>query len=197
MTNILIVYATDYGNTEKMAYAIAAGAMSVTDTQVSVKLAENVTKEDLLASNAIIVGTPVHMGSPDWRVKKFIDTVCGRLWMKDSLVGKVGAVFTTGGGYGSAGGGCELTMLALLNNFAQLGMIIVSLPKNTPGYNLGGLQWGSYGRSAGENMEQTGLTEERLEAARHYGANVSRVASVLKGHDLFAKPIPQTVGQAR
>jgi len=190
MTNVLIVYATDYGNTRKMAEAIASGAMSVPDTQVSVKLAENVITDDLIASDAVIVGTPVHMGSPDWRVKKFIDTVCSRLWMKDSLIGKVGAVFATGSGYGNAGGGCELTMLAVLNNLAELGMVMVPLPKNTPGYHLAGMQWGPYGRSAGEKMEQTGVTDERLEAARHHGANVSRIASVLKGHDLFAKPTP-------
>jgi len=87
----------------------------------------------LLASDAVIVGSPVHMGSPDWCVKKFIDTVCSLLWMKDSLIGKVGAVFTSGGG-------CELPMLAMLNNFAELGMLMVPLPKNTPGYAVGGLQ---------------------------------------------------------
>ncbi|MEI2580227.1 flavodoxin domain-containing protein [Scytonema sp. PRP1] len=190
MANVLIVYATDYGNTRKMAEAIASGAMSVPDTQVSIKLAEDVTTDDLIASDALIVGTPVHMGSPDWRVKKFIDTVCSRLWMKDSMVGKVGAIFATGSGYGNAGGGSELTMLALLNNLAELGMVLVPLPKNTPGYYLAGLQWGPYGRSAGEKMEQTGVTDERLEAATHHGANVSRIASVLKGHDLFAKPTP-------
>ncbi|BAZ70779.1 Trp repressor binding protein (plasmid) [Fischerella sp. NIES-4106] len=193
MANVLIVYSTDYGNTRKMAEAIASGAMSVLGTQVSTKLAEEATTDDLIACDALIIGTPVHMGSPDWRIKKFIDTVCGRVWMKDSMIGKVGAIFTTGGGYGNAGGGCELTMLALLNNLAQMGMVIVPLPKNTPGYHLAGLQWGPYGRSAGEMMEQTGVTEERLEVARYHGANVSRIASALKGQDLFAKPIPVSV----
>lgn len=190
MTKVLVVYATDYGNTKKMAETIAEGVRSVPQAQVEIKLAEDATQEDLLTSDAIIVGTPVHMGSPDWRVKKFIDTVCSPLWMKDSLVGKVGAVFTTGGGYGSAGGGCELTMLALLNNFAELGMVMVPLPKNTPGFPLGGLQWGPYARSAGILMEQTGVTEESLKAAKYHGANVTRVAAVLKGHELFAKAEP-------
>jgi NAD(P)H dehydrogenase (quinone) len=99
----------------------------------------------------------------------------------------VGAVFATGGGFGNAGGGAELTMLALLNNFAELGMVMVPLPKITPGYPMGGLQWGPYGRSAGEHMEQTGVTEERLEAAKYHGANVARVATALAGKELFAK----------
>jgi NAD(P)H dehydrogenase (quinone) len=188
MTKVLIVYATNYGNTQKMAEAIALGAKSVSDTQVEVKLAEDVMQDDALASDAIIVGTPVHMGSPDWRVKKFIDTVCGHLWVKDLLIGKVGAVFATGGGYGSAGGGCELAMLALLSNFTELGMIIVPLPKNTPGYPAGGIQWGAYGRSHAEDGTPIGVTAEKLEAAKHHGANVARVASALQGQNLFAKP---------
>lgn len=31
-----------------------------------------------------------------------------QLWLKDALIGKIGAVFVSGGGYGSAGGGAEL-----------------------------------------------------------------------------------------
>ena len=106
--------------------------------------------------------------------------------MKDSLIGKIGAVFATGGGYGNAGGGCELAMLALLSNFAELGMVIVPLPKNTPGYPVGGIQWGPYARSGAEDGKPIGLTPEKLVAAKYHGANVSRLAALLKGQDLFA-----------
>lgn len=183
----LIIYATDYGNTKKMAEAVSAGVQSVAGAQSVIKSAEEIQAADLVSSDAIIVGTPVHMGSPDWRVKKMIDTVCSGLWMKNALNGKVGGVFASGGGFGNAGGGCELALLALLNNFAELGLVIVPLPKNTPGYNHGGLQWGPYGRSAGLNMEQTGVSKESLEAAFHHGANIARVAQALKGAELFAK----------
>jgi len=187
MVKSLIVYASDYGNTKKMAESVAAGVQSVQGAQVTIKTAEEVKQEDLLAHDAIIVGTPVHMGSPDWRVKKFIDQVCSALWMKDSLVGKVGGVFATGSGFGNAGGGCEVALIALLNNLAELGMIIVPLPKNSPGYRVGGLQWGPYARSAGVNMEQVGVTEESLEAAYHHGANITRLAEAVRGKTVFAK----------
>lgn len=186
MSKILIVYATDYGNTKKMAQAIAEGAKSVNGTTVEVKLADDTTGEDVLTADALILGSPVHMGSPDWRVKKFIDTVCSKLWMGDKLVGRVGGVFVSGGGYGNAGGGCEVTLLALLNNLAELGLIMVPLPKNTPGYNHGGLQWGPYGRSMGVNMEQTGISNESLEAAFHHGAHIAKTADVLKGANILA-----------
>ena len=186
MTKVLIIYASDYGNTKKMAEAISSGALSIKGAQSVIKTAEEVKGEDLTTSDAIIFGSPVHMGSPDWRMKKMIDTVCSGLWMKDKLNGKIGGVFATGGGYGNAGGGCEVTMVALLNNCVELGLIVVPLPKNTPGYAHGGLQWGPYGRSAGVNMEQTGLSKESLEAAFHHGANIARVATVTKGADIFS-----------
>lgn len=187
MVQTLVIYATDYGNTKKMAESVAAGAQSIEGTKVTIKTAEEITAENFLEHQAIIVGSPVHMGSPDWRVKKMIDTVCSGLWMKDKLIGKVGGVFACGGGFGSAGGGCEVTMLALLNNLAELGMVLVPLPKNTPGYKHGGLQWGPYARSSGINMEQTGVAAESLEAAFHHGANITRVAKKLEGSLLFAK----------
>ena len=185
MSNILILYASDWGSTKKMADAVAKGVNSVAGCRAVVKVADEVIAEDMTAADGVIVGTPVHMGSPDARIKSFIDKVCSGLWMKDALVGKVAGVFATGAGFGGGGGGCELTLLALLNNFAELGMIIVPLPKNTPGYYKGGLQWGPYGRSMGEKMEQTGLPDERLEAAQHHGANVARVADAVKGKKLL------------
>lgn len=187
MAKILITYATDYGNTQKMALAVEQGVRSVSGAEATVKIADDTTKEDFLSHDAFIFGSPVHMGSPDWRVKKLIDTVCSKLWMKDALIGKVGAVFVSGGGFGGAGGGCEITMIALLNNLAELGLILVPLPKNTPGYKDGGLQWGAYGRSMGTNMEQTGVLPEGLQAAMHHGANVARITLATKGKKLFGE----------
>jgi len=37
----------------------------------------------------LIPGSPVRMGSMDWRVKKFSDTVGCQFWMKNTAVGKV------------------------------------------------------------------------------------------------------------
>lgn len=187
MVKAVIIYATDYGNTKKMAEAIEKGAKSINQTETELLTADQVTGEQLEQANAIIVGSPVHMGSSDWRIKKFIDTVCSKLWMKDKLVGKIGGVFASGGGYGSAGGGCELTMLALLSNMVELGLIVVPLPKNTPGYEVGGLQWGPYGRSSGIHGENIGVSDESLKAAFNHGANIVRVAKALKGTDLFAR----------
>lgn len=183
---VLIVYASTWGSTEKLAQQVAKGAESVSNTLALPRKADEVTIEEVAAADGLIIGTPVHMGSPDWRIKKFIDEICSKLWMKDKMNGKVGAVFASGGGFGSAGGGCELTMLALMNNLAELGLLLLPLPKNTPGYNVAGLQWGPYGRSMGVNMEQTGLRDEQLEVFYHHGRHVARVSHLLKEQKIFS-----------
>ncbi|MCC6145316.1 MAG: NAD(P)H-dependent oxidoreductase [Candidatus Hydrogenedentes bacterium] len=185
MVNVLIAYASDYGSTRKMAEAIAQGVVEEGGQPV-LRLAEEASAEDLLASDAILLGTPVHMGSPDWRLKKLIDSVFSRLWMKDALVGRVGGVFATGGGFGGGGGGAEIAVLALLNNLAEMGMVLVPLPKNTPGYAQGGLQWGPYARTHDAAGVPAGVDEGQLEAARYHGRNVARVAQLLKEQRVFA-----------
>ena len=168
-----------------MAQAAAAGVSSVAGSDAVLKTAEEVTADDFLDCDGVLVGTPVHMGSMDWRLKKMIDTVCSGLWMQDKVNGKVVGVFASGGGYGNAGGGVELTFLSVLNNFAELGMVIVPLPKNTKHYNKGGLQWGVYGRSADEDLNNNGVSEEVLALSRQHAIHVTRAAAALKGVELF------------
>lgn len=184
MAKILIVYATDYGATKKMAEEIAAGAASVEGCVSDVKSAEETTAEDMEASDAVIFGTPVHMGSPAWKIKKFIDTVCGGLWMGDKMNGKVGGVFATGGGFGGSGGGGELTMLAMINNLAEMGMVFVPFPKNTPGYAYGGLQWGPCARTA-DGMEQLGFPDNMKEPSYSHGVHIARAAKIISGQQIF------------
>lgn len=179
MTKILVVYASDYGATRAMAEAVAEGAASVEGVTSLLKDAEAVAAEDMTLSDGIVFGSPVHMGSMDWRVKKVIDAVCSKLWMQDALNGKAGGVFVTGGGFGGAGGGVEVTMLSMLANLAELGLLLVTLPKNTPGYQHGGLHWGPYARTADAGGNPVGVQPEALAVARCHGANVARAARAL------------------
>lgn len=185
MARILVIYESDYGSTGKMAQAAAEGINGVDGADAVIKKAEEVSADDFTNADGVLVGTPVHMGSMDWRIKKMIDTICGGLWMQDKMNGKVAGVFASGSGFGGGGGGAELTMLSLLNNFAELGMIIVPLPKNTQGYKNGGLQWGAYGRSADIDMQHNGVDDEVIELSRRHGANIARAAQALAGRNIF------------
>jgi len=186
MVKVLIVYATDFGSTKKIALAVADGVRTVDGVNCVLRPAEETTVEDMLSSDALIFGSPVHMGSLDWRLKKFFDTTCSGLWMKDRLVGKVGGVFATGSGFGNSGAGAELAMLSMLANLAELGLILVTLPRNTPGYEAAGLHWGPCARTATESMQPTGFSEAAAETARRHGANIARLARELAGKKIFS-----------
>lgn len=185
MSKVLIVYATDYDHTRICAEALARGVESTGGTAI-IKDANAATGDDIEAADALVLGSPVHMGSPDWKIKQFIDQQCSGLWMKNAGIGKVGAVFGTGSGFGSAGGGIELTLLALLNNLAELGMVLVPLPKNTENYADGGLQWGPYARvHSKDTMEPLEVSEVQLGIMTAHGANIARVADAVAGQALF------------
>ncbi len=174
---VVIAYHSDYGNTKKMAEAIAAGMRAGrADISIDLHTAEEISLQDFLAADVIVFGTPVHMGSMAWQMKQLIDRTA-KLWMEGALEGKVGGVFATGGGFGGAGGGVEQTMIALYSNFLEHGMIVIGFPKSLPAYADGGLQWGPYGRSGNhEGMPDT-VSEAALAAARSYGSHLIEVAS--------------------
>jgi NAD(P)H dehydrogenase (quinone) len=187
MTEVLIVYTSLFGNTEKLAQSVAEGASSVEGTTVTIRIADDATVDDVRRCDALILGSPVHMGMLDWRVKKFIDSSVYQLWLVDELVGKVAGVFATGGGYGDAGSGVELTQIAMLGSLAECGMILVPFPKSAPGSEITGSRWGPYARSGGSRMEPIGITDAMLEGGRQYGASVARVAAALVGKNLIPR----------
>ena len=70
---VLVTYHSVTGNTEKMAQGVAEGAKAVSGTTVVLKRVGDVTGEDLLSSDALIVGSPVYFGSMAGEVKTFFD----------------------------------------------------------------------------------------------------------------------------
>ncbi len=199
MARVLIVYTTTLGNTGKMAEKIAEGCRRVSGTQVTLRRAEEAQADDARGCDALIMGSPVRHRSMDSRMKTFVERVCEQLWLTDEMVGKVGGVFTVGGGYGGTGAGCELTQLAMLGAMAGCGMVLVTFPKTTPGSRVAGMHWGPSGRSGGIDMTPVGVNDEMLEAAFHHGANIARVAAELAGKDLMARgnqnPPPEILKQ--
>jgi len=178
----LIVYHSDYGNTEKMARSIAAGVRAASSVEIDLKQAANASPQDLTDADVIFFGTPVHMGSMAWQLKRLIDDAA-KLWMENALAGKVGGVFVTGGGFGGAAGGAELTMMSLYSHFLEQGMTVVGFPKDAIAYADGGLQWGPYARTGNHEGMPAGITDAQLAAARSYGAHVIEIAESLLGRE--------------
>jgi len=177
---ILVAYATTFGNTRRMAEAVAEGARSVPDTSVRLLSAPEVTMDDVRAADALVVGSPMRHRNPDARVQQLNENVFERLWLADEMVGKVGGVFTVGGGYGDMGAGCEQAQMSILAAMAAGGMILVTYPKTTPGFAVTGMHWGPAARSGGPGMEPLGVSDEMLRGGFHHGANVARVSAALR-----------------
>jgi NAD(P)H dehydrogenase (quinone) len=118
MPKVLIVYDSKTGNTEAMALAVSKGAEQISDTEVTVKKAEQTKLDDLLAADAIIMGSPTYYGQMSAKLKALIDD---SVKVHEKLAGKVGAAFTSAGGTAS---GAETTLLSIVQAMLIHGMIV-------------------------------------------------------------------------
>ncbi|MDW4497883.1 hypothetical protein R5H30_07825 [Sulfitobacter sp. D35] len=201
---IMVVYTTDTNTTRRVAERVIAGVNSVgiADPRLLVTGRE-VSREDMLACDGLIMGTPVRHRTMHHRVKVFVEDVLEQLWLDDAMVGMVGGTFSVGGGHGDAGAGAELCQLSMSAAMAANGMILVTLPKSTPGGDHACLHWGPAVRTGGPKMEAIWPTASALDCAYHHGANVARVTAAIKAADapLFASgnvsPSPELLAAFR
>jgi len=124
---VLVAYYSKTGNTKKLAEEIGKGVKEA-GVDCVIKLVSDVTKEDLISSQGIIIGSPVYFGSMAAEVKKMIDNFVG---MRKKMEGKIGAAFTTSG---DESGGKETTIMSILQAMLIYGMIIVGDPLDATGH---------------------------------------------------------------
>ncbi len=182
--DVLIAFHSDYQHTRTVADAVAAGVKTVLversiDADVVVKQAEDTCLDDMRFADVLIFGSPVHMGSMAWQMKKLIDSG-SKFWLEGALEGKVGGVFATYGGFGDAGGGVEQTLIGMHANFLEQGMLVCGFPRSLSGFAKAGLHWGLAVRTGNEEGMPEGIADESLVAARAYGAHVLETALRLK-----------------
>jgi NAD(P)H dehydrogenase (quinone) len=124
---ILIAYYSKSGHTLKMAQAVNRGAMS-TGTKVILKKVNEVTQQDLLEADAIIVGSPVYNANIAPEVQAFINT-----WPFEGapLKNKLGAAFVTAGGISA---GEETAQLSILRSMLIFGMLVAGGPDWTQAF---------------------------------------------------------------
>ena len=164
--NMLVTFHSVTGNTEKMAQAVVEGAQGVSGTDVVLKRVGEVTTEDLLAANAVIVGSPVYFANMSGEVKTFFDNWLLKfgVFRDFKMRNKVGAAFVTGG---SISNGKETTMVAIMEAMVMNQMVTVS----------GG---GAFGASATTGPDSPGIDDKELVGARDLGKRVAEVAAIVK-----------------
>jgi NAD(P)H dehydrogenase (quinone) len=118
LTRILVVYDSETGNTEKMAFAVAEGAREVKGVIADARKTDQTALEDLRNADGIIMGSPTYYGQMSAKLKTLIDE---SVKIHGKLEGKVGAAFTSAGGTAT---GAETTLLSILQAMLVHGMIV-------------------------------------------------------------------------
>ncbi|HSE79271.1 MAG TPA: NAD(P)H:quinone oxidoreductase [Alphaproteobacteria bacterium] len=198
MTKILVLYYSTYGHIERMADAVAEGARSVDDVEVTVKRVPESMPEDVarkagakldqrapVASpgelgryDAIVFGTPTRFGNMAAQMRNFLDQT-GGLWAKGTLIGKVGSVFVSSA---TQHGGQESTILSFHTTLLHHGMVVVGLPYSAAGQTridevTGGSPYGATTIAGGKGERNP--SENELELARFQGRHVALIARKL------------------
>jgi NAD(P)H dehydrogenase (quinone) len=169
---VLVAYFSLRGTTQRMAEAVAAGAKAVPDTVVVVKEVQQVTKEDLVAADGIVLGGPTYFANIPGDMKAVID---GWSWkMKVDFTDKVGGAFATGGGHT---GGKEHVVVSLLLFLINNRMIVAGpLYEDEQGED----RWAEIGASAATGPSDPGLSSVEIDAAQRVGDRVARLARKIR-----------------
>jgi NAD(P)H dehydrogenase (quinone) len=179
MPDIVVVFHSGYGHTQRMAQAVAQGAGA---RLLAIDAEGNLPAggwEQLEAADAIIFGSPTYMGSVSWQFKKFADA-SSRPWYAQAWKDKIAAGFTNSAGMS---GDKQGTLLTLFTLAMQHGMIWVSqglMPSNTraakredPNYLV------SYSGAMAQSPSDAGadaMSSGDLETARLFGERVADIA---------------------
>lgn len=180
MSQLLVLYYSRHGSTEKMAKLIARGAEETPGIEAIIRTvpeistvceaieadipdrgAPYVTLEELKQSSALALGSPVHFGNMAAPLKYFIDSTSS-LWLSGAMSGKPAAVFTSST---SLHGGQESTLLSMMIPLLHHGMLITGIPYTEVDLHTtstGGSPYGASHFSGEDNKNPISPEEKRL-----------------------------------
>ncbi len=195
MPEILIVYYSRSGHVAQLARHVARGVEEVPGMRARLRSVPPVapitqtaappvpdegapyaTLADLRDCAGIILGSPTRFGNMAAPLKHFLDST-GAEWASGTLVGKVGAAFTS---TGTMHGGQESTLISMMLPLLHHGCVIVGLPFTQPELNStrsGGTPYGA-SHVAGPNADREIDDDERA-LARALGRRVATIAARL------------------
>ena len=136
--------------------------------------------DDLADADAVIFGTPTRFGNMCGQMRQFLDAT-GGLWLKGTLVGKVGSVMVS---TATQHGGQESTLLSFHTTLLHHGMVVAGLPYSFQGQMgvaeiTGGSPYGATTIAGGQGERMPSKNE--LDGARFQGKYVAQLAERLAG----------------
>lgn len=199
---IQVIFYSMYGHVFRLAKAVAEGAREVIGAEVSLYQVQELVPdaaleksgakearqafahvplakpEQLADADALIFGTPTRFGNMAAQMRNFLDQT-GGLWVKGSLIGKVGSVFAS---TASQHGGQETTITSFHTTLLHHGMIIVGVPYSEAGLTnmaeiSGGTPYGATTMAGGDGKRLP--SENELTIARFQGRHVAEITARL------------------
>jgi len=168
---VLVAYYSLSGNTKQMAQGVADGARRVPGVVTVVKEVDKVSKDDLQAADAMILGCPAYFANIPGKMKTAIDDWNWK--MKVDFTDKVGGAFSTGGGQV---GGKEFVVVSLLLFMINNRMVVAGpLYQDAEGDD----KWAEAGASAMTGPLDPGVSPQELDGAHRLGERIARLAKRL------------------
>ena len=177
---ILVLYYSRYGATEKMAQHLARGIGEVNGMQARLRTVPQVstvceatensipsqgapyaTLDDLRDCDGIALGSPTRYGNMAAPLKYFIDST-NSLWLGAELAGKPAAVFTS---TSSMHGGQETTLWSMILPLMHHGMLILGIPYSETDLlrtDAGGTPYGASHLAGTDSKKPLTEAEQRL-----------------------------------
>ena len=196
MSEILVLYYSRYGATEKMAQHVARGVEEVPGTQARLRTVAAVSSvceatedsipqhgapyasvDDLRECAGLALGSPTRFGNMAAPLKYFLDGT-GSLWLGGELAGKPAAVFTS---TSSLHGGQETTLLSMMLPLLHHGMLLTGIPYSETDLlhtDAGGTPYGA-SHLAGTDSKKP-LTEAEQRLCRALGKRLAETALKLQ-----------------
>ena len=191
---VLVVYDSKNGSTEKLAECICIGVESVPGVFARLRRVLNISKDensiqdtdnsilivekkDLVECKGIIIGSPTRFGNMSASMKFFIDQTLDT-WISGHLINKPAGVFTS---TGSLHGGQETTLISMMFPLIHHGMVIVGIPYSENELNTTSTGGTPYGAShvAGPNGSNV-ISNEESKLAKALGKRIAVIAKKFK-----------------
>ena len=196
MSNILVLYYSRYGATEKMAQHIARGVEEIDGMQAVVRTVPAVSTvceavedsipdegapyaslDELRECSGLALGSPTRFGNMAAPLKYFIDSTSS-LWLGGELAGKPAAVFTS---TSSLHGGQETTLISMMLPLLHHGMLITGIPYSETDLlhtDAGGTPYGA-SHLAGTDSKNR-LTDAEIRLCHAMGKRLAETAQKLE-----------------
>jgi NAD(P)H dehydrogenase (quinone) len=195
VSDILILYYSRHGATEKLAQLIARGVEKVPNMQARLRTVPEISAScektsdeipdngslyvsdtDLQECSGLILGSPTRFGNMASPLKYFIDSTSSQ-WLSGALNAKPAGVFTSSS---SQHGGQESTLLTMMIPLLHHGMIISGIPyseSTLSSTTTGGTPYGASHIAGSQNNNPISDDEKKLAIA--LGSRIANLAAKL------------------